>query len=646
MFHRLLEQVREEVSGDRALDSVRALTRFHRVQSSPGYDQAAAWLAGKLEAAGLAIERTQAPGDGVSRFLGQLMPEGWECTSARATLHAEGRHERLCDYEAHPLSLILRSDSAQGQYPLIALDDGTEDDHYRGIEVRGRVVLTSGDVHRVHRLAVLERGAAGLLSDGRRLVPPVRDRFDDPDALPYTSFWWGEKTRRGWGFVVSPRVGAGLRARLLGGEALALEVEIRSRAFATSIPLLSAVLPGESASEVLVLSHLCHPQPSANDNASGVSATLEAARALAALRGAGALGRLRRGIRFLWMPEFTGTYAWLASRPADAPGIVAAVNLDMVGENQELCGSSFLMEHPPCFAASFAEELLLRIRERAVDWVPSYSGPGHYSLTRMAEVPFSGGSDHAVLVDPAIGIPCPMMIQWPDRYYHSSHDTPDKSDPRSLALAARCAATYAGFLATLGDSERDWLLAAVGRGARRRLLAAADGADGERGLRREVMRGSYALSSLTRLGVPAPRIERARAALEAFAAAEAGALPGRAATAERGARPVPTRRVGAPIHYQRHLLPGYETLPRSTRERWRTLEAEMPDGLLLAELAWYACDGRRSLDEIAALLELETGRREAEYLEAFFDLTSELGLSEARRRDAAWSSSAPVTDTH
>ena len=642
MFRPLLEQVRQQVSGERALESVRALTRFHRVQASPGYDRAAEWLAEKLEAAGLEVELTQAQGDGRTRCLGQLMPEGWECTHARAVLHAGERRETLCDYETQRLSLILRSTPARGRYPLIVLEDGTEDDHYRGIEVRGRVVLTSGDVHRVHRLAVVERGAAGLLSDGRRLVPPVRDRFDDPDAVPYTSFWWGEDSRRGWGFVLSPRAGAALRARLRDGEKLALEVEIESRAFPTPIPLVSARLSGREAGETLVLSHLCHPQPSANDNASGVAATLEAARALAALRRTGTSAS-RSGIRFLWMPEFTGTYAWLAARPPDAPALQAAVNLDMVGENQELCGSTFLMEHPPCFAASFAEELLLRIREQAVDWVPTYSGPGHYSLTRMAEVPFAGGSDHAVLIDPAVGVPCPMMIQWPDRYYHSSHDTPDKCDPRSLALAARCAATFAGFLAGLGDSERDWLLAAVGRGARRRLLKAADVPDWERALRKETLRGSAALSSLTRLGLPAARLDRAREALEGFARSEAG-TPAKAPP-RRASSVVPVRRVAAPLHYQRHLLPGYETLPRSTRERWRTLEAGVPDSLLLAELAWYACDGRRTLAEVGELIELETGRNEPEYVEQFFELTSELGLSETGGKNAAWSSSARDTDT-
>src|SRR5438094_10042579 len=106
-------------------------------------------------------------------------------------------------------------------------------------------------------------------------------------------------------------------------------------------------------------------------------------------------------------------------------------------------------------------------------------------MTRMGEVPYSGGSDHYVLIDPATGGPCPMLIQWPDRYYHSSHDTPDKCDPRSLALAATCAATYAGFLAAAGGRELEWLTEAVARGGRRRALEALDEEDAARAFARE-----------------------------------------------------------------------------------------------------------------------------------------------------------------
>ena len=70
MFHELLADVRGEASGERALDMVRALTRHHRVQASPGLDAASGWLAGQLEAAGLAVDVERVPADGRTRRLG------------------------------------------------------------------------------------------------------------------------------------------------------------------------------------------------------------------------------------------------------------------------------------------------------------------------------------------------------------------------------------------------------------------------------------------------------------------------------------------------------------------------------------------------------------------------------------------------
>jgi hypothetical protein len=98
------------------------------------------------------------------------------------------------------------------------------------------------------------------------------------------------------------------------------------------------------------------------------------------------------------MPELSGTCAWLALDRHRAGRVAAALNLDMVGENQAKCGSTLLIEDPPCFSASFAEPLLQAIRHDAQDWIMSFSGAGHYSLARMARVPYSGGSDHAVLL--------------------------------------------------------------------------------------------------------------------------------------------------------------------------------------------------------------------------------------------------------
>lgn len=601
MFRDLLVAVRAEASGERARESVAAVSRFHRVQSSPGFDAAAAWLEGEIAAIGLTPERDEVSGDGRTRFLGILMPQGWECARARAVLEDGAGSEVLCDTDVHPLAVVLRSTPVRGRFPIVDVGPGTEAAHYAGKDVHGAVVLASGPAHRVHRLAAIERGAAGLLTDTRRLALPVRTEQDERDALNYTSFWWNETEPRGWGFVVTRDTGDRLRARLAAGARLFLDAVIDARAFDGKIPLVSTrVGPKAAEKEVLVTAHLCHPFTSANDNGSGVAATLETARVLATLAARGAW-RPRHAVRFLWMPELTGTHAWIGRDPARAARTLAAVNLDMVGQDQEECGSTFLLEHAPCFSASFAADLLLRIRGESLDWVTSFSGPGHYGMTRMAEVPYSGGSDHVTWIDPAIGVPCPMLIQWPDRFYHSSHDTVEHTDPASLALAVRCAATYAGFLAAAGEEERAWLLRLVARGARRRLLDALDGA-APRAAERALLAGDRALASLGRLGLDAGSLATERERFVAFAAAE-GVLPPSPA---RGG-PAPRRAIGAPLDFQPHLYPGWEGLAGGEKEELRNLLAGFPGGTTAIDVAWAAADGRRPLAEIARLASLELG---------------------------------------
>ena len=64
MVSRWLDAVRAEVSGLRALASVEAIAQHHRIQSSPGYDAAAAWLAGAVREAGLECTVEEARADG------------------------------------------------------------------------------------------------------------------------------------------------------------------------------------------------------------------------------------------------------------------------------------------------------------------------------------------------------------------------------------------------------------------------------------------------------------------------------------------------------------------------------------------------------------------------------------------------------
>ena len=91
MFEPLLEAVRRACDGERTIADVRSIARFHRIQSSPGYDEAADWMEDAIRRTGLVPERVSVAADGRTRHLGFPMPEGWRCRHATATLHDRER---------------------------------------------------------------------------------------------------------------------------------------------------------------------------------------------------------------------------------------------------------------------------------------------------------------------------------------------------------------------------------------------------------------------------------------------------------------------------------------------------------------------------------------------------------------------------
>ena len=122
----------------------------------------------------------------------------------------------------------------------------------------------------------------------------------------------------------------------------------------------------------------------------------------------------------------------------------------MVGADQNQTGGSWELVSLPAAGAGFADHLLSWLREPFLDGV------------RHRETPFSAGSDHYILSDPTVGIPTPMLIHWPDQFYHTSADTPDRVSPDSLARSGALAAIYAYWLASAGPAEAAWLGASDG----------------------------------------------------------------------------------------------------------------------------------------------------------------------------------------
>jgi aminopeptidase YwaD len=667
-FQRVFQRIWQICSGEAAWQTVADLSRLHRIQASPGHRRAATMLHRQLTSAGLAAEILSYPADEHTRFWAYRSFQEWDCQEATLELVAPQEQAGiLADFRACPISLIQRSAPFEGEVEVLLLEDGEKEGDYEGRDIAGKVVLTRGDLRRVWQLAVQERGAVGILFDGMRVVPPVRPEGDLADVRQYTSFWWQPGDTHCFGFVLTPGQGRSLR-RLLGESQEPVHVRARvvSALYDGGLEVVSAAIPGESRDEIVVVAHLCHPQPSANDNASGAAAALEAARTLQTLIQEEGL-RLRRTIRFLWLPELTGSVAYLAGREGDLERLVAGLNLDMVGEDQNQTGSSWLIERPPDAAASFAPDLLIWLRDQMpglkgmVDVAASHTHLGTYPLYRQAEVPFSGGSDHLALSDPTVGVPTPMIIQWPDRFYHTSADTPDRTDPHSLARAGALAAAYACWLATAGVEETRWLgyqmvarykahIAAVTQAAVTEALVAAEGPELARQAQALDRRLSYlverqkaALATLERLEpvgclVEDLQAEVARVTQQELSWAQ-GLLDLHAASLGLAGLPTvpevepsdqereaaglaPRRQVRGPVPLGMEL----SDLDAADQDAWRRLTEErkgVEHTLTTLALDW--ADGRRSVLDIVGLVEMEAGVRDVELLLAFFRLLEKAG---------------------
>jgi aminopeptidase YwaD len=361
------------VSGDAALQDVAVLSQHHRIQASPGYRAAAQYVATELQSAGLLVRTLSYPANTGAHYWSLGGWQEWECQEA--TLHLlsqDGGQELICDFRSSPTSVIQRSASFDGEADVVLLEDGTEPQHFEGLDVRGRLVLSDGGPDQVYELAVAERGALGILCDRMEARVPGRSKLDMPDLRRYTSFWWAKEHEPCFGFVLTPRQGERLRRMLKPGagpegqRGVRVKAHVVARLYDGAMEVVEARLPGRTPEEVIIVAHLCHPQPSAHDNASGCAAAIEAARALRALIGGGALGEMKRSVRFLFVPEINGTYAYLAEHEGQLGNWIAGLNLDMVGGDQRKVGCTFTLERPPEALPSFAPDLLERLRLSAL----------------------------------------------------------------------------------------------------------------------------------------------------------------------------------------------------------------------------------------------------------------------------------------
>lgn len=149
------------------------------------------------------------------------------------------------------------------------------------------------------------------------LTPHLFSLPNHPDWIPYRTAYY----EKSWGFCLR-------HSELTTLPAGDYEVCIDADLSDGHLTYGEYVIPGETADEVLISTHICHPSM-ANDNLSGVALAVFLAKHIATIKP-------RYTYRFLFIPGTIGSITWLAGHEEIIPRIKHGLVLTGVGDAGKL----------------------------------------------------------------------------------------------------------------------------------------------------------------------------------------------------------------------------------------------------------------------------------------------------------------------
>jgi len=429
---------------------------------------AAEYVKGKLEEYGVNdIKLHKYKSDGKKRYNAITSPLSWSVKSA-VLMMEKPFEQTVADYSKITTSLTTLSNGGKWRGELIDVGRGTSAEDYGGKEVRNKIVMAYGYAAKVHREAVINRGAMGVV-----IRPAEDDRPELMDAVRYNGLWptADEAKKVGFGFQISRRRSKNLLDLIESGEKIVLSATVNAKIQKGELVVLSALIPGSthSSEQFVLISHLDHYKPGANDNASGSAAILEIARVIKQLINSEKISQPKRSIRFLWVPEHFGTMAYLTKNIDELDGAFAGLNLDMVGEETYLTNSKLEVIKTPASSPTYLNDLVTEV-VKEVEKSAVRSSEGSDNLFNYTVVSNKLGSDHDMLNDPLVGIPTVALGYWSDIYHHTNEDSLDKIDPTTMKRSIIIGAYTALWLANAGNKEADKLSLLVFAKARERII--------------------------------------------------------------------------------------------------------------------------------------------------------------------------------
>jgi aminopeptidase YwaD len=452
LSHQEMTAIINEVSGERAMHTVLDLVPYQFVRPPSEYQvhfresEVMAKYAREYGFSNVAIE-DYPTGQTYQPVVGEL----WTTTPKNIKL-----------FDIHDIPEALASTNANGDVSgeLVNVGMGTNQD-FAGKEVKGKFVLSlaPNGLAAIYNRAI-EFGAIGVL--GISAIGAGDRATDYANAIVWTTVNAKPNTAA---WALSPKAAHELETLLNRGQKVTIRSLTKSEQVPNKQEIVHAEIPGDGSTtqEVAIGGHLfeSYIKQGANDDNSGCALTLEIGRAYLKLIAEGKLPRPKRTINFQWVQEISGTNAWFKAHPEKQKVIIGDLNFDMEGIRLTHSRSYWVLQRTPDTFPSYINDIAQSMMEYIADISRErvrYRRDG-YGASQPVESPNGstdafyikidkhyGASDHVTYMQH--GIPAVMFITWPDMWYHSSQDTPDKQDPTQYK---RAAAVGTGALAALAS---------------------------------------------------------------------------------------------------------------------------------------------------------------------------------------------------
>lgn len=433
-----IKLVDENFNKQEAFKTVAFVEKYFRVVGNEGFNASIYHVAEKLEEAGFVNEESAKTSDRLTYRIEkrELARKTWEPVAASLKL-ASGIE--LLNFETNRNMIAINSFSTKGEedFEMVFVGD-VKPKEYDDYDMEGKVVVGSGSARMIFQEAVVKRGALGVMVYN---IPNYNQPTKHVNSISFSGISLNED-KKSFAILLSTKAMDAIMDAVFEDE-LGVKINVETNVYESEELTLVAELKGsEKPDERFVFS--AHVQePGANDNASGVGALTEIASTSARLLRNGKINP-ERTITYLFGDEIVSTRRYVQEDKERAKGIKWGMSLDMVGEDTEKTGGTFLIEKMPDPGA-----IWVRGVEKHSEWggspltkkqlkphyfndlvISVFKNIGEQKDWEVNFNPFEGGSDHVPFLQG--NIPGLLLWHFTDQFYHTDGDRLDKVSKETL----------------------------------------------------------------------------------------------------------------------------------------------------------------------------------------------------------------------